>query len=119
MREIHPIPSVDEVLAQLAGAFCFTKLDANSGFWQIPLSPESRLLTTFLTPYGRYCFNKLPFGISGLPELFQKRMNALLEGLEGVLCLVDDMPVFESNHKDHDTCLDTRTRRLTKYRYNT
>ena len=72
MREIHPIPSVDEVLAQLAGASFFTKLDANSGFWQIPLSPESRLLTTFLTPYGIYCFNKLPFGISSVPELFQK-----------------------------------------------
>ena len=38
---------------------------------------------------------------------FKSRMNALLEGLEGVLCLVDDVLVFGSNHKDHDTCLDT------------
>ena len=67
MREIHPIPSVDKVLAQLAGVSFFTKLDAKSGFWQISLSPES---TTFLTPYGRYCFNKLPSGISSVPELF-------------------------------------------------
>ena len=73
VRETHPIPRVDEILAQLAGATYFTKLDANSGFWQIPLSSESRLLTTFLTPYGRYCFNKLPFGISSAPELFQKK----------------------------------------------
>ena len=47
LREIHPIPRVDEILAQLAGAMYFTKLDANSGFWQIPLSTESKLLTTF------------------------------------------------------------------------
>ena len=47
LREIHPIPRVDKILAQLAGATYFTKLDANSGFWQIPLSTESKLLTTF------------------------------------------------------------------------
>ena len=46
----------------------FSKLDANSGFWQIPLSKQSKLLTTFITPYGQYCFNKMPFGISSAPE---------------------------------------------------
>ena len=72
LREIHPMPKVDETLAQLAGAALFSKLDANSGFWQIPLAEESRSLTTFVTPFGRYHFNKLPFGISSAPELFQK-----------------------------------------------
>ena len=65
-----PIPKVDDVLGKLAGATIFSKLDANSGFWQIPLATESRLLTTFITPFDRYCFNKLPFGISSAPELF-------------------------------------------------
>ena len=64
LREIHPLPTVEDILAQLSGAKVFSKLDANSGFWQIPLTEESRLLTTFITPFGRYCFNKLPFGIS-------------------------------------------------------
>ncbi len=63
-RERHPLPSVDQVLAQLAGAKKFSKLDANSGFWQIPLSPESIPLTTFITPFGRFCFHRLPFGIT-------------------------------------------------------
>ena len=52
LREVHPIPKVDDTLAQLAGATVFSKIDANSGFWQIPLAKESRLLTTFITPYG-------------------------------------------------------------------
>ena len=60
LRETHPLPKVDETLAQLAGAKIFSKLDANSGFWQIPLAKNSRHLTTFLTPFGRYCFNKMP-----------------------------------------------------------
>ena len=81
LREVHPLPKVDETLAQLAGAKVFTKLDANSGFWQIPLAESSRLLTSFITPIGRYQFNKLPFGISSAPEHFQKRMSAILSGL--------------------------------------
>ena len=72
LREVHPLPRVDDTLAQLSGAKVFSKLDANSGFWQIPLATESRLLTTFITPYGHFCFNKLPFGITSAPELFQK-----------------------------------------------
>ena len=87
LREVYPIPKVDDVLGQMAGAKLFSKLDANSGFWQIPLAKESRRLTTFLTPSGRYCFKKLPFGISCATELFQRRMNKILEGLlEANLC---------------------------------
>ena len=59
LREVHPLPKVDETLAQLLGPNSFLKLDANSRFWQIPLSQSSRLLTTFITPTGCYCFNKL------------------------------------------------------------
>ena len=47
LREYHPLPNVDDTLAQLTGAKKFTKLDANSGFWQIPLAKTSRLLTTY------------------------------------------------------------------------
>ena len=82
-REIYPLPRIDEILAQLKGAKVFSKLDAMSGFWQIPLAKASRKLTTFITPFGRFCFNKLPFGISSAPEHFQKRMCSMLEGIEG------------------------------------
>ena len=51
LREVHPMPKVDTTLAQLVGAKVFSKLDANSGFWQIPLAKQSRVLTTFITPY--------------------------------------------------------------------
>ena len=97
-REVHPLPKVDETLAQLSGAKVFAK----SGFWQIPLAPSSRLLTTFITPFGRYCFNKLPFGISSAPEHFQKRMSAILSGLPGVLCQMDDILIFGRNTAEHN-----------------
>ena len=112
LREVHPIPKVDETLAQLSGATTFRKLDANSGFWQIPLAPESRPLTAFLTPFGRYCFNKLPFGVSSAPELFQRRMNQILEGLEGVLCQMDDVLIFGCDKPQHDERLIAAMKRI-------
>ena len=112
MREVYPLPKVDETLAQLYGATIFTRLDANSGFWQIPLSPESRLLTTFITPFGRYCFNKLPFGISSAPEHFQRRMSRILSGLAGVVCQMDDVLIFGCNRAEHDARLEAALTRI-------
>ena len=105
LREFYPLPKIEETLAQLSGATVFSKLDANSGFWQIPLARKSRLLTTFITPFGRYYFNKLPFGISSALELFQKRMNTILSGQKGVLCWMDNVLVFGRNQKEHDNRL--------------
>ena len=112
LREVHPMPKVDETLAQLTGAKVFSKLDANSGFWQIPLSESSRPLTTFITPIGRYYFHKLPFGISSAPEHFQKRMSAILSGLEGVVCQMDDVLVFGRDQTEHDTRLTAILKRI-------
>ena len=112
IREVHPLPKVDEILAQLSEAKVFSKLDANSGFWQIPLSQSSRPLTTFITPYGRYCFNKMPFGISSAPEHFQKRMNHILTGLNGVLCLMDDVLIFAKDQAEHDKRLEAALTRI-------
>ena len=112
LRERHPLPRVDDTLAQLTGATIFSKLDANSGFWQIPLSEESKLLTTFITPFGRYCYNKLPFGITSAPEHFQRRMSSLLERLQGVLCVMDDIIVFGKNQEEHDSRLHAVLTRL-------
>ena len=111
-REVHPLPKVNETLAQLSGATIFSKLDANSGFWQILLNEESRPLTRFISPFGRYWFNKLPFGISSAPELFQKRMSTILKGLEGVVCQMDDVLVFGCTVAEHDKRLMAVLKRI-------
>ena len=101
-RETHPMGSVDESLAMLGESRVFTKLDANSSFWQIPLDEDSKLLTTFVTPFGRLCFNCLPFGISSTPEKFQRTMSDILEGLDGVIRRMDDILIHGRNHMEHD-----------------
>ena len=112
LREVHPMPKVDTTLAQLSGATVFSKLDANSGFWQIPLAKESKLLTMFITPFGRFCFNKLPFGISSAPEIFQCHMNKVLSGLQGVLCHVDDILVYGKDSTEHESRLQATLERI-------
>jgi len=112
LREVYPIPKVDDTLAQLVGATIFSKIDANSGFWQIPLAEVSRPLTTFIAPYGRYLFNKLPFRISCAPELFQLRMTMILEGLEGVVCQMDDVLVFGATQEQHNQRLTATLDRI-------
>ena len=114
LRETHPLPKVDNTLAQLAGATVFSKIDANSGFWQIPIDESSRELTTFLTPFGRYYFNRLPFGIASAPEHFQRQMEAILAGQEGILCHMDDVLISGRTQEEHDARLHSTLQRIQK-----
>ncbi|UYV78064.1 K02A2.6-like [Cordylochernes scorpioides] len=86
----------------LSNGKVFSKLDANSGFWQIPLDDKSKDFTTFLTPFGRYRFCRPPFGITSAPKHFQKRMNEVLRDIAGSMCHLDDIIVWGSNQQEHD-----------------
>ena len=83
-RERYHLPLAKEIFSKLSGAKYFTTLDAASGFWQIPLDDSYSDLTTFITPFGRFNFTRLPFGLSSGPEVFQKAMQQVLCGLNGV-----------------------------------
>ena len=63
VREYHPIPAVDDIVPQLKDSDLFTKLDLKDGYWHVRLTEESSFLTTFATPFGRYRYDRLPFGL--------------------------------------------------------
>ena len=105
MRELYPLPRVDDTLAQLTEATVFSKLDANSRIFQIPLAVSSRPLTTSITPFGQYEFNKLLFGIASAPEHLQHRMSQVLSDLQGVVCVIDNVLVHGRTKEEHDTHL--------------
>ena len=101
-RERYILPTIDDSLAKLSEGTVFSNLDANSEFWQVPIAKGSRHLTTFITSIGRFCFNRLPFGISSALEHFQRRMSTILDSIPGVLCNMDDILVYGENQEMHD-----------------
>ncbi|KAF6034356.1 hypothetical protein EB796_007337 [Bugula neritina] len=111
-REVHPMAHVESSLAKLGNGNFFTVLDANSGFYQIPLSPKAKMLTTFLSPFGRFAFNRLPFGLSSSPELYCKIVSQVLEGLDGVVCHMDDVCIWGKSQEEHDSRVRAVLRRM-------
>ena len=100
-RERFQLQLAEDIFAKLRGAKFFTILDAASGFWQIPLTDGSEL-TTFITPFGRYRFTRLPFGISSGPEVFHREMQHVLQNLEGVDSFIDDVLIWGATIEEHD-----------------
>ena len=102
-REKHPIPTIDESIADLNGATVFTTLDLTSGYHQLELHPERRHITTFTTHVGLRRYKRLTFGINAASEIFQNEIANLLVGLLGCKNISDDINVYgRDDQKEHD-----------------
>lgn len=101
-REYFPMASVDYTLSQFSNAKVFSVIDANAGFWQISLDEDSTNLTTFISPFGRYKFRRLPFGIKSAPEVFQKRIRETVPDGPGIVGLMDEFVIFGATEEEHD-----------------
>lgn len=101
-REHHPIPTLEEITPELAGAKLFSKLDARNGYWDVKLDEESSYLTTFNTPFGRYCFLRMPFGLQMSRDIFQFKIDETYRDCRGAIGIADDVTVYGKNAKEHD-----------------
>jgi len=98
----YKMTTVEEINHKFHGAKYFSKLDAKSGYWSIKLDQDSQLLTTFRTPFGRYCFIRLPFGLNVSQDIFQQRMDEILEQCPGAIGIADDITVCGTTESEHD-----------------
>ena len=98
----HKMRTLEEINPAFVGAKHFSKLDAKAGYWSVQLEEQSQLLTTFRTPIGRYCYQRLPFGLCVSQDIFQQRMDEILESLEGCVGIVDDICIFGATQEEHD-----------------
>ena len=98
---IHPLPKIDEMYAKLKGAKVFSTIDLRSGYHHIALGKDSRGKTAFVTPFGKYKFHMVPFGLAQAPAYFQLLMNKVLEGLSYAMIYLDDIIIFSKNEEDH------------------
>ena len=104
-REHYPMRTVEEIVSRSPQGKIFSVLDAKSGFLQMVLDSESNLLTTMNTPIGRYRWLRLPFGIKSAPELYQRAMDEMFEGIEDAYPIMDDILIVGKNRVHHDAVL--------------
>ena len=112
IREHHYTQKLEVVLPQLSDTKVFSKLNARSGCWNVVLDEESKFLTTFNTPFGRYCFRRLPFGLVSAQDIFQRKIDETYDGLPRIICIADDAVVCGQDDKTHDEnliCMMERT----------
>ena len=109
VRDVYPLPRIDDFLDHLGGATVFTCLDLKSGYWQIPMGKESQQKTAFVTPDGLYQSKRMPFGLCNGPASFQRTMDEILTGLKWNVCLVylDDLVICGKTYQEHQNKLET------------
>ncbi|XP_062526842.1 uncharacterized protein K02A2.6 [Bombyx mori] len=91
LRRHFPLATIEEIAADIKGSEYFSLLDCTKGFWQIKLSKRTQKILTFSTPWGRYSFKRLPFGLSSAPEIFQEILTNLLSKFKNVKVSIDDI----------------------------
>ena len=93
-RPKYTIPTIKENLPLLTKAKVFAFVDVSAAFHTIVLDEKSSMLVTFQGPNGRYCYNRMPFGIASGSEKYQRRQHEFLDGLRGVINIADDIWVY-------------------------
>ncbi|XP_062713871.1 uncharacterized protein K02A2.6-like [Aedes albopictus] len=105
IRERHPMPIIEDVLAKIGRGNVWSTLDIKDAFFLLELDEESRSVTTFISHRGLYQFKRLPFGLVSAPEMFQRTMDGILADCEGAYWYLDDVGVEGSTVEEHDTRL--------------
>ena len=101
-REHYYSRSIDEIFPLLHREKFFSVVDKTKGYWHVELDHESSLLCTFNTPFGRYRFKRLPFGIVVSQDIFQRRLDDIYRNVPNVTGIADDIIVFGSTQEEHD-----------------
>lgn len=107
-KDVYPLPRIDDAIDCLFAASYFSSVDLRSGYWQIPMHPDDREKTAFVTPDGLFEFNVMPFGLCNAPATFERFMDTILRGLkwEVCMCYLDDVVIFGRTFREHNERLD-------------
>ena len=108
-----PLPKIDEMYTNLHGARIFSTLDLRSGYYHIGLDKELKAKTAFVTPFGKYVFNAVPFRLAQALKYFQQLISMVLQDCSGfVMAYLVDIIIFSQNEADHIKHIETIFQKL-------
>ena len=108
----YPIPKIEDLFSSLSGGKSFSTLDMSQAYQQVILDESSKKLVVINTSKGLFQYNRLPFGISCAPGIFQRVMDSLLKGIPGVVVYLDDILVTSPSEEEHLSSLKQVLTRL-------
>ncbi|XP_053618601.1 uncharacterized protein K02A2.6-like [Plodia interpunctella] len=100
-RDHYPLPRIEELFAKLCNGDEFTKIDLRHAYEQILLEPDSQKFTTITTHVGTFAYRRTPYGLSCVPEQFQKIMEETLHGIPGTVVFLDDICITGGDRHAH------------------
>ncbi|UYV73515.1 hypothetical protein LAZ67_10003901, partial [Cordylochernes scorpioides] len=103
VKDVYPIPRIDEVMDTLQGSTHFSAIDLRSGYWQVEVEERDKEKTAFTTAHGLYEFNVMPFGLCNAPATFERNMENMLGNLRWQICLcyLDDFIIYSPDFPTH------------------
>ena len=96
-----PMPKVEDIFSKLNRATYFTTLDLHTGYHHIPLDKSSIPKTAFNSPFGKYEYIKVPFGLAQVPAYFQELMTGILKDFPFAIAYLDDIIIFSKTPQEH------------------
>jgi len=118
VKNKYPLPKIDDLFDQLAGAAVFSKVDLKSGYHQLRIKKEDVPKTAFRTRYGHYEFLVLPFGLTNAPAYFMDLMNRVFHPYldKFVVVFIDDILVYSKSKEEHAEHLRIVLSTLTRHK---
>ena len=110
--EQYPLPRIEDIFAKLAGGQKFSKIDIHQAYHQLEMEEDSRKYLTINTHMGLFQYNRLVFGITSAPAIWQGTIDQVLEGASGTSCILDDMIITGENDEEHLANFEEVLRRL-------
>ena len=104
-KDAYPLPLMEDLLEKIAGHERYTTLDLNSGYWQIPMDPDSISKTAFTCKFGTFEYLRMPFGLTNAPATFQRTMDEILDPFireRLVVVYLDDICIMSKRAADHE-----------------
>ncbi|GJY00987.1 putative reverse transcriptase domain-containing protein [Tanacetum coccineum] len=107
MKNVYPLPRIDDLFDQLQGARWFSKIDLRSGYHQLKVREEDIPKTAFRKRYGHYELVVMPFGLTNASAIFMDLMNRVCRPMldKSVIVFIDDILVYSKSKKEHETHL--------------